>query len=427
MSAWTAPLATLALVLLPAVDADAGAPADRLRGFFAAVNEVLVDPTTEERPLARLEAVRRLVRGLSDYRAAAARALGPEWDALTSAEREEFAALFADFVESTYVTVVASRAQLQGGASVRIVDETTDGDAAFVRTTVASRVGDDIQMTYRMRRKDQRWGVSDVIVDGVSIVDNYRAQMRRVMGRSSYAGLVAEMRAKTGTATPVVAAMAEPVVPPVHPASPPRAKPVADQPAFAADGTVESAVRPTPARHAVRPVIVASATPLAGALAERSRAAPMRPAPPMHKAPLDPPETLAPAVAATPALDAVAVVAPAPAVDSAPAITPVPAVATKAPRTTNATLDVAGAAASAGPAHGESSYWVQVGAFRSTEAATRMAARLASRPMAVRASPAPEPLLRVLVGPFPGRAEAVATLRALKALGYQAFVSEEPD
>ena len=94
-----------------------------------------------------------------------------------------------------------------------------------------------------------------------------------------------------------------------------------------------------------------------------------------------------------------------------------------------------GPAARSAPASNGKSYWVQVGAFKSTEAARRLAALLvapepsgSSRPAAVTESWAADTLLtRVRVGPFADRSEAAAKVREMEARGYKPFIAAESE
>jgi cell division septation protein DedD len=76
------------------------------------------------------------------------------------------------------------------------------------------------------------------------------------------------------------------------------------------------------------------------------------------------------------------------------------------------------------------SYWVQVAAFKSFEAAMRLASHLrreksvAPDRWAVVMEPGPA-LARVRVGPFADRAEATANLRELASRGFKPFIAEE--
>lgn len=177
--------------------AGAGAPIEALRAFFAEGHRILLDPALREDPEAGLAAARRLIRTVFDVREAAARVLGAEWDARTPEERAEFVRLFADLMERAYLAHVVARLHGEDGMRVSYAGETREGDTAIVDTTVEPRAGVSIPFQYRMARTAGRWVVRDVVVDGVSVVDNYRAQAAYVMRRGSYAEMVTMLRERS--------------------------------------------------------------------------------------------------------------------------------------------------------------------------------------------------------------------------------------
>ncbi len=193
----------------------AGAPTDAMRDFFGAVNVVLSNPGTEDQPLERLRAIRRHVDDVFDFREAARLALGREWSAHTAVEQNEFVALFADLLERSFVWRVAGKAALGGGVKVQYVGETVDGDTATVETAVAARDGSDLRLDFRMVWRADRWVVRDVVMEGVSTMENYHAQFQRVVRDSSWRDLMAQLRAKVGA--PAVQVAAEPAAAPRRP------------------------------------------------------------------------------------------------------------------------------------------------------------------------------------------------------------------
>ncbi len=78
------------------------------------------------------------------------------------------------------------------------------GRVALVRTMVLAKDGTDVRFDYVMTKAGANWLVHDVVVDGVSLIENYRAQVAHVLRASSYAGLVARLRseAAAGGSTP---------------------------------------------------------------------------------------------------------------------------------------------------------------------------------------------------------------------------------
>lgn len=201
--------AALMLVLLLAPRAEAGAPTDALRGVFAEANKVLVDPATEGRLAERLTAVRKLLRGVFEFRDAAQLALGREWQVRTSTERDEFVLLFADLVELAYVYTVACVTRAQA-VSVRYLGESVDGNLATVRTGVARKMGGEVFLDYEMVQRTDRWMIRDVLIGGVSLMANYRAQFQRISRDSSYLGLVTRIKTKTTEWTRALLGPAEP-------------------------------------------------------------------------------------------------------------------------------------------------------------------------------------------------------------------------
>jgi phospholipid transport system substrate-binding protein len=71
-----------------------------------------------------------------------------------------------------------------------------DGAHAVVRTTIATKRQREIPLEYRLRQSDGYWRVYDVVVLGVSLLNNYRVQFHRIITQSSYQGLVQQLKAR---------------------------------------------------------------------------------------------------------------------------------------------------------------------------------------------------------------------------------------
>ena len=193
---WMAPVAILGILVLSCSRASAMSPSDTLREFFRQAVAVVEDPRTETHPQEALRKIRKMADTLFDVREAAPAALGPHWIARSPAERDEFTLLFGQLLEQAYLNLVTS---LLGGARIHIryEDETTHDGTALVRTTIQARDGRSVPFDYRMTMRRGRWTVRDVVVDRVSLIENYRAQFKRVLATAPYSALVASIRAKT--------------------------------------------------------------------------------------------------------------------------------------------------------------------------------------------------------------------------------------
>jgi phospholipid transport system substrate-binding protein len=186
-------LATLALVVLSPGLAGAGSSArGELETFFRRAIAIQTEATSATQ--AR-DDVRGLAQASFDGREASRRALGPDWDERTSAERDDFARTFTGVLERAYLTIVQARLPRDRPPTIRVLGEDLVGEQlAVVRTKVRTREGSDAELDYRMTRPDTAWLISDVVIDGVSLVDNYRAQFAHSRRRSPYPELMERLR-----------------------------------------------------------------------------------------------------------------------------------------------------------------------------------------------------------------------------------------
>jgi phospholipid transport system substrate-binding protein len=185
--------ATLVLALvLQAPRAEAGPPTEQLQVHVDQVIKVIDDPKLKDQSAQRHAAVRKIAENIFDYPDTAKRALGPHWNGRTPEEQKEFVGLFADLLDRAYL----SKIDLYQGEKVRYTNETINGDEATVKTTLITPRGSSVPVDYRMHLVTNRWLVYDVIIEGVSLVSNYRQQFNKVVVTESYPALVQKLKAK---------------------------------------------------------------------------------------------------------------------------------------------------------------------------------------------------------------------------------------
>lgn len=184
----------LALAVALAPPALAGAPTDQLRSQVDRVIKTLEDPQLKHEGKARerRKMVRRIADEIFDFGETAKRSLGRHWQARTPTEREEFVQLFADLLERSYI----SKIELFNGERVSYIGDTIDGDTATVRTRLLTKQATEIPVDYRMLKRGERWLAYDVIIEGVSLVANYRTQFNKIIQTSSYPDLIKKMKGK---------------------------------------------------------------------------------------------------------------------------------------------------------------------------------------------------------------------------------------
>jgi phospholipid transport system substrate-binding protein len=186
-----APFLVVLVILIAISPALAQSPTADMRQYTDEVVRLIHDVTTREKDtLGALQAaVARMVLQIFGAPEAAREALGAHWAERTPAEQDEFTHLFAELLEATYLAQVDGIA----GVKIRYVGEIVEGDRAEVRARLFGKKNREVTVDARLVRRGERWLVHDVIVGGVSLVGNYRAQFDRVIRREGYAGLVRQV------------------------------------------------------------------------------------------------------------------------------------------------------------------------------------------------------------------------------------------
>jgi len=185
---------SLAVVTLTGRWALAGVPSDQLRGQIDRVIKVLEDPELKKEGHAkdRRAAVRKIANDIFDFSETARRSLGRHWQGRTPAERDEFVQLFSDLLERSYI----SKIETYGGEKIAYLGDSIEGEQAKVQTKLVTKGGGEIPIEYRMHKKGDRWLVYDVVIEGVSLVANYRTQFNKIIQTSSFQELVNKMKNK---------------------------------------------------------------------------------------------------------------------------------------------------------------------------------------------------------------------------------------
>lgn len=172
----------------------AGPATDSVKGTLDEVIKILNDKELKApaRQNDRRQQLEKAVGARFDYPEMSRRSLGAPWNQLSDKDKEEFVDLFRTLLTNTY----ADRVETYSGDGVQYLNERTEKEYAEVRTKVLSGKT-EIPMDYRLLNKNNDWRVYDVVVDGVSLVNNYRGQFTKILHTSSYPGLVEQLRKKS--------------------------------------------------------------------------------------------------------------------------------------------------------------------------------------------------------------------------------------
>jgi len=171
----------------------AGEPMDKVHQTVDEVVTILNNKALQ--PQERRTQIRQAVLKRFGFEEMAQRSMGQHWRTLTPQQRQEFVGLFTDLLERSYTTRIENyRAGPQG---VRYPKEDITGDQAVVHTEIMNeRDPQPATIDYHLLHKDGDWKAYDIVIEGVSLVNNYRTQFNTIMLKDSYAGLVKQMRTK---------------------------------------------------------------------------------------------------------------------------------------------------------------------------------------------------------------------------------------
>jgi len=172
----------------------AGPPTDSMKGTIDEVLRIVRDKELKEpgKAAERRQQLERVVGARFDYQEMSKRALGAPWNGLSNEEKQEFVALFRTLLTNSY----ADKIESYSGEGVQYLNERVEKDYAEVRTKVLSGKT-EIPLDYRLINRADDWRVYDVVVDGVSLVSNYRGQFTKILRATSYADLVDQLRKKS--------------------------------------------------------------------------------------------------------------------------------------------------------------------------------------------------------------------------------------
>ncbi len=173
----------------------AGVPTERIKETTDKIIAIVGDPALKDpaKEKERRDKIRKAVDEMCDWQEMSRRSLGRHWAQRSEQEKKEFIELFGQLLERTYIDKVES----YSGEKVNYTGERMDGDYAEVDVKIVTKKNTEIPVVYKLRSKDQKWWAYDIVIEGVSLVNNYRTQFSDILAKSSFEGLMKKLREKT--------------------------------------------------------------------------------------------------------------------------------------------------------------------------------------------------------------------------------------
>jgi phospholipid transport system substrate-binding protein len=185
------------IALFPAVGQSASSPTDVVRSGADRALELLRKGCRDGQSFVLKEhraEIQKIVNEYCDFAEMAMRALGPAWKSLSAEKQQEFVKLFDELLFITYIDRVDTFTCAD--EKVLYEGETSDGNNAVVKSRVTGHKGKDVTIEYRLRLKNNEWKAYDVVVEGISLVNNYRQQFNSILARESFDDLLKRMKEK---------------------------------------------------------------------------------------------------------------------------------------------------------------------------------------------------------------------------------------
>lgn len=179
-------------VLLLASQAFA-APTDDVKKVVDEVVRIVADKEMKKNDQKRRQSLKNTISRIFDYSEMAQRSLGKHWKDRTAAEKKQFVDLFATLLENSY----AGKIESYNNEKIVYIKENVEGDHAEVKSKVVTTKRDEFTLDYRLINKNGKWVVYDVVIEGVSLVSNYRSQFNRIITANGYPELVRKLQGKS--------------------------------------------------------------------------------------------------------------------------------------------------------------------------------------------------------------------------------------
>ncbi len=162
-------------------------PTEQLKPTLNVLIGILIDPALkgDDHKVERRAKIMEHVRKGFDFREMSQRVIGKEWKTLPFEKQDHFQELFTKLLENAYI----GKFEGYSGQEIKYLGERLKEDRAIVSTQIENN-GQEIPVDYIMIKKEERWMVYDINIEGVSLVRNYMEQFKSILRRDKFDGLV---------------------------------------------------------------------------------------------------------------------------------------------------------------------------------------------------------------------------------------------
>ena len=135
--------------------------------------------------------ISEIIQNRFDFQEQSRLVLASHWGKINTEEKEQFISLFSTLQEHVYL----NRLEDYSDEKVHFTKQIIKKDKAAVFSAIIQDT-EELPIVYRMKKKQDQWFVYDVIIDGVSLVKNYRKQFSAIIEKEKFSGLIEKMEEK---------------------------------------------------------------------------------------------------------------------------------------------------------------------------------------------------------------------------------------
>lgn len=179
---------SLCLIISPGLAAaDYSTPKGRVKDATDKVITILKEQSYDRET--RWRKIAAVIREGFDFRSMSQSVLATQWKRATEEEQQRFTEFFSQYIEETY------RSKIESYTDQEIIykDEVIRGDRAVVETVIVTGSA-EIPVNYKLKNNDGEWYAYDVVIEGVSLVANYRDTFAAIVKNEGMDGLLEDIQ-----------------------------------------------------------------------------------------------------------------------------------------------------------------------------------------------------------------------------------------
>ena len=167
-------------------------PTERVRDAISAILVILKDGKLDRDD--RWVKIGTIIDARFDFRSMSQSVLATNWRKATPEEKQRFVEFFSQYLEDTHRTKIEAYTDQH----VEYLSESVAGDRAVVDTVIVT-AATKIPVNYKLKSDAGDWFVYDVIIEGVSLVNNYRSTFSAIIKTEGMDGLLLDLQGRIQT------------------------------------------------------------------------------------------------------------------------------------------------------------------------------------------------------------------------------------